>query len=593
MYVKIMSVPSFSKEGTFQRFGYELPARCDAKVVLFCTDCAQENAMLASVAVHKYSVDSYYCRSCGCKRREIPSYKDRLEMVPGFSADRTLQTFGYSYPPRSKHKVIVVCTNSECSHVYEMIVSEVCRKEKIVCKSCTARNNLDPEAAVTALRAYWKDEGNRERASVIAKQDAPRRSARLKALNADPAWQKKRRAGFTEDSFEKQSAAAKNSWDKNREKRLEAERLSRSQRLESLRKTVSTPEHRGMLSKNQIKQWENPEYRAKQMARWTPEERQRFSDLMKSPEMLPRLLFNKTISSEEDLIAFFFKSIDLEAIPQYIDGYYVFDFKIPSKDLYLEFNGHKWHNPLYIEGRALDNLRTDASKATWVKNQRPNSSFMTLTEDDVYSKGRLCEIFKEDMKSVDFDFKDLEIRSENVSEKEAVMFLHLFHYKERSKAAPGLKIGAYIGGKLIALAVYTYATRKESALSMGYKYKEIMELSRFCIHPSYQKKNFASWHLAKSRTALKNVHPEVRGIITFADTTMDHDGTIYKASGFEFVHETAPDYHYQHREHGGFMHKRTLWGLASKLRTTETDYAKNHGWVRVFGAKKIKFIYTY
>lgn len=236
------------------------------------------------------------------------------------------------------------------------------------------------------------------------------------------------------------------------------------------------------------------------------------------------------------------------------------------------------------------NIANDKSKKTFIERHRPEHKLVILTEDHLYCKGGLQIAFSNYLKEYDFKFEDIEIR-DDVSEKEACLFLDLFHYKERSRAAPGYKIGAYLKNKLIALSVYATASRQEVATSEGLKFKEALELSRFCIHPGYHKNNFASWMLAISRKKVKEKYPYVRAIITFADTTMDHDGTIYKASGFEFCHETAPDYHYINNETGAFMHKRTLWGIASKLRVQESVYAQNHNFKKVWGSKKLKFIY--
>ena len=97
--------------------------------------------------------------------------------------------------------------------------------------------------------------------------------------------------------------------------------------------------------------------------------------------------------------------------------------------------------------------------------------------------------------------------------------------------------------------------------------------------------------LARTRNLVFEREPSRRAIITFADTTMDHDGTIYKASGFDFVSEVPEDYHYRHIETGRYMHKRTLWGHAKKMGVSEKEYMEIFGFIPEWGAKKLKFIY--
>jgi len=79
-------------------------------------------------------------------------------------------------------------------------------------------------------------------------------------------------------------------------------------------------------------------------------------------------------------------------------------------------------------------------------------------------------------------------------------------------------------------------------------------------------------------------------LVSFADTTFNHVGTIYKASNWRLDGEVAPDYWY--KDNDGYMcHKKTLWNKASKMCMTESEYCAKYGFVKIRGEKKFRYIY--
>ena len=86
--------------------------------------------------------------------------------------------------------------------------------------------------------------------------------------------------------------------------------------------------------------------------------------------------------------------------------------------------------------------------------------------------------------------------------------------------------------------------------------------------------------------------PDVKKIITYADTTLEHTGTIYKASNFQFDKSCPPDYAYVNKE-GYVMKKKTLYNLAGHMHITEAEYAAKFGYEKVFGSEKLRFVYSY
>jgi asparagine synthetase A len=80
-------------------------------------------------------------------------------------------------------------------------------------------------------------------------------------------------------------------------------------------------------------------------------------------------------------------------------------------------------------------------------------------------------------------------------------------------------------------------------------------------------------------------------LVSFADSTFGHFGTIYKASNWKQLHVTKPDYHYISQE-GFVIHKKTLYDHAQKMGKSESDYVNQFGYMKVFGKSKTKFVLT-
>ena len=144
-------------------------------------------------------------------------------------------------------------------------------------------------------------------------------------------------------------------------------------------------------------------------------------------------------------------------------------------------------------------------------------------------------------------------------------------------------------GELAVAAVFSSPTRIESAYKLGLQSRELLELTRFCINPKFQKKNFASWFLSRAMKMLWIDKPLVKKVITFADTTHGHEGTIYKAANWMFVGKVKPDYWYVD-ELGHRYHKKTVWDHASKMSKSEEDYAHLQKLTRIAGGMKLRYV---
>ena len=89
--------------------------------------------------------------------------------------------------------------------------------------------------------------------------------------------------------------------------------------------------------------------------------------------------------------------------------------------------------------------------------------------------------------------------------------------------------------------------------------------------------------------AIKKACERYNNLFTFADPNFNHFGSLYKATGWEFVGETDLDYWYVNG--GWIMHKKTLWNRARNLCLSEAEYAERFGYIKVWGLPKKKFVF--
>lgn len=186
----------------------------------------------------------------------------------------------------------------------------------------------------------------------------------------------------------------------------------------------------------------------------------------------------------------------------------------------------------------------------------------------------------------DFEFDDLELKE--VNSFAYLPFYQAFHYMGIS-GRRGWTLGAYLNDKLIAAATIGSITRQEIAYKQNLEPSEMRELVRFCIHPQFHKKNMASWFLSRVVKTYRSANCDIKMLVSFADTTQGHVGTIYKAAGWDLNGETRPNYHYEDNKQN-WIHKKTVYNQAKKIGMTETEFAQQNILRRIPEAAKMRFV---
>lgn len=443
------------------------------------------------------------------------------------------------------------------------------KKHGIVSHSVSEGMITDSPGLSTRSKGYWKNKANRSKHSrLMTKVQAARKtelsvSAKLNwQLNRKSLLEASKKLHADRDYLRKLSEAAKASWTKGR--RLQQSKIAKmlwedpdyiAKRSMGLTAVTSTPEFREKVAKNSKKLWSDKGYRARMSA------------------VCPTSILE--VVARSILVSMGIAANPISLGPWTYDLYFEFE----GRKILIECQGSYWHS-------LPNKILRDKQKKTYTERHLPDYELHYLHEYEFYGAKaiyfKILKILNLAPEVVKFTFGEVILRT--AKRVDADKFYNQYHYLSSGRA--GLDIVASIGLLPIAMLSYTSTTRKQTADRLGLKTSQVLELSRFCIHPNYHKKNFGSWLLSRS---LKFVTRDVRMLIAFSDVGMGHVGTIYKAAGWIYDGKTKPSYWYVD-EVGNRYHKKTVWDQAKRLGLRESEYAKRYGLVRCDGLEVLRFI---
>lgn len=329
--------------------------------------------------------------------------------------------------------------------------------------------------------------------------------------------------------------------------------------------------------------WKNDEYRLRMVAL--------AKDVgVKTLSALPRVSsLQKTLYSMlDDLEVKYFREYeDRPHDAECFIGPYPCDCVVPRDEkpwLIIECNGN------YQHGRPKQQMR-DIQKASFIANNLAHKyELKVLWEHEFNNYNKVIESLKywlgfTSIAVKQFSFSDVSI-SDKCPASEYKLLLGKYHYLPNAGRG-GKVFGAYYNGELCAVCVFSSLVRQNIAGSLNCNHDEAVELSRLCINPLYQQKNFASWFISK---CIKRLPDSIKIVISYADSTFNHNGTVYRACNFVMDHVVRPDYWYV-TEDGWIMHKKTLYGQAVGLGLTEAGFSAKYGYEKVFGKEKYRYVY--
>lgn len=493
---------------------------------------------------------------------------------------KTHDTFGYSslseagYRPR----VVVIC--DKCGEEGTKIIRKKSEVDQWECRKCVNKRPDKIEKLRKASKKLWADPQYKKR-----NLTAVRCSDNRTKLSRN--WHKHTKSLMqTSDYKEKQSSQTKTQWEDEDFRKAITESSKSIWEDEDLKeqmlKSRRTLEYRQNQRAKALKRWEDSAYKEKQAsakakATRTPE---RLAEIRVMQSKVSKIQF-VLYSLLDDLGVKYFKERNDEPDDHECKiGPYSFDCMIPRENkpnLLIEVQGEYWHNQRETR---------DQQKASYIQNNLSGQyELKCVWEHEFLNRGKVLELLKywlgiAEIELVSYEFKDVQIKA--VNSRDYRLLLSKYHYLTNAGRG-GIALGAYFDDMLIAVCVFSPLIRQ----NIGYPQNETRELSRLCIHPRYQKKNFASWFVSR---CIKNLNKEYKYVIAYCDTTFNHDGAVYKACNFRYDKTVKPDYWYI-AEDGWAMHKKTLYNQAVKMCMKEKSYAEKHGYQKIFGDKKLRFVF--
>ena len=180
-----------------------------------------------------------------------------------------------------------------------------------------------------------------------------------------------------------------------------------------------------------------------------------------------------------------------------------------------------------------------------------------------------------------------DFRVRPVTRFDATPFIISRHYAKRFPSI-SYYFGLYDADELVGVVCYgTPASHSLTVGICGKQYKsQVLELNRLVL--KYNRKNEASYLISKSFKLL----PKPRIIVSYADTSQDHIGVVYKATNF--IYTGLSDKRTEWAMKGSKLHSKTIcdhYSLEQRKRDAQfhlIDRPRKHRYIYFLGNKKQK-----
>lgn len=464
---------------------------------------------------------------------------------------------------------------------YRSINKAIKKHGRYLCQSCIMKQPKFSKANSERSRKRFSSETKRQEISEKIKEyyeNNPQARESISKINKkhwnNPNYRKKQKRNakerWEEPSYrEKVLKGVKNSWtDKRRNYQSKITKKLWKNASYQLKRDIGikrslTPERRKQLSDTTKQLWNRKDYRHKQA---------------KSIALNSNSILDNTIIGLATRLGYSAKP--------FATKFWSFDalIEFKNKKLLVECQGDYHHNK-------NERVIRDKQKRTYYNNYLSDKyDLLIIWEHEFYCIGKIADLLAQKLKDpievINYNLSDLSIKV--ISHGETKDFYNKFHYLKKYRS--GLfNIAALLDDQIVALTSFGSPTRKESQDRLKLNDGELIELTRMCVHPKFRKKNLLSYLLSRAIKILKN-NTQAKAILTFADTTLGHSGSVYKASNFEFDGEVKPTYWYLSQD-GYYRHKKTVWDQAKRLGMAELDYAKYCKLSKIKGEKLLRFIY--
>lgn len=158
----------------------------------------------------------------------------------------------------------------------------------------------------------------------------------------------------------------------------------------------------------------------------------------------------------------------------------------------------------------------------------------------------------------------------------------LIRYEHYLGTLPGSKLilVAKRGNIIIGIATFGTGTNK-------YIKDDVWELTRLCV-PFYVVRPFTCDFLNQCCIYIRNNYPKIKKLISFADSSVGHNGGVYRMAKWTKAGKTPSSYAYLDPIAFKLMHKascRRIKGVSK----TERELAQERGWIRIPLSHKYRY----
>ena len=176
---------------------------------------------------------------------------------------------------------------------------------------------------------------------------------------------------------------------------------------------------------------------------------------------------------------------------------------------------------------------------------------------------------------------------EPITHAEAKLFVESWHYSKRIPTGKNISFGVRRDGSLYAVIVYGIGVNPYQASFLGVD--KVMEIKRMCRREPKEDYPLSRF-IALTTNMLKKMYA-FNAIVAFADPEHGHEGTVYKAAGYEYRGTTNAEFHLV-EEDGTIRHRRFAFRMARRngitvgeareqLNVKRIRTAPKHRWVKL------------
>lgn len=149
--------------------------------------------------------------------------------------------------------------------------------------------------------------------------------------------------------------------------------------------------------------------------------------------------------------------------------------------------------------------------------------------------------------------------------------------------ATSVALGLYVDNVLGGVMTFGTIPRNNAEAICGLQYApNVMELTRLAVY-DWAPANVESWFIGQALHRLREDHPRVKVLVSYADSSVGHVGTIYQATNWIYTGESTNDVVYR-CDDGTLLHPRTTGRLAEKPAGRWVPSSAKHRYVTFVGA---------